>query len=64
MIRLDCVINSIAPFKTVRVKNNTSKWFDGEIAEKIHRQDELYKKFKWIRLHVDKKVYNSKQFKT
>ena len=64
MIRLDCVINSIAPFKTVRVKNNTSKWFDGEIAEKIHTQGELYKKIKWISLHVDREIYNSKQFKT
>ena len=30
--RLDCVINAIAPFKTVRIKNNASEWFDGEIA--------------------------------
>ena len=28
--RLDCVVNAVAPFKTVRVKNNTSEWFDGE----------------------------------
>ena len=34
--RLACVINAVAPFKTVRVKNNTSEWFDGEITEKIH----------------------------
>ena len=34
--RLDCVVNAVAPFKTVRVKNNTSEWFDGEITEKIH----------------------------
>ena len=29
--RLDCIIN-IAPFKTVRIKDNASEWFDGEIA--------------------------------
>ena len=39
--RLDCVINAIAPFKTVRIKNNASEWFDGEIAEKIHTRDKL-----------------------
>ena len=41
--RLDCVINAIAPFKTVRIKNNASEWFDGEIAEKIHTRDKLFK---------------------
>ena len=34
--RLNFVINAIAPFKTVRIKNNVSEWFDGKIAEKIH----------------------------
>ena len=41
--RLDCVINAIAPFKTVRIKNNASEWFDGEMAEKTHTRDKLYK---------------------
>ena len=40
--RLDCVVNAVAPFKTVRVKNNTSGWFDGEIADKTHTRDKLY----------------------
>ena len=43
---LDCVDNTIAPFKTVRFKNNTGEWFDGEIADKIHIHDKLYKRFK------------------
>ena len=34
--RLDCVMNAIAPFKTVRIKNNANELFDGEIAEKIY----------------------------
>ena len=55
--RLDCVINAIAPFKTVRIKNNASEWFDGEIAEKIHTRDELYKKFKSTKLHIDEEIY-------
>ena len=54
--RLDCVINAIAPFKTVRIKNNASEWFDGEITEKIHTRDKLYQKFKSTKLHVDEQI--------
>ena len=42
--RLDCVVNAVVPFNTVRVKNNTGEWFDGEIADKIHTPDKLYKR--------------------
>ena len=55
--RLDCVVNTVAPFKTVRVKNNTSEWFDGEIADKIHSHDKLYRRFKLTKLHVDEEIY-------
>ena len=43
--RFDCVANAAGPFKTVRVKNNTSERFDGEIADKIHTREKLYKRF-------------------
>ena len=59
--RLDCVINTVAHFKTVRIKNNASEWFDGEIAEKIHTRDKLYKKFKSTKLHVDEEIYKEAQ---
>ena len=39
--KLSRVMNAIAPFKTVKVKNNASEWFDGEIAERIHTRDKL-----------------------
>ena len=55
--RLACVIDTVAPFRTVRVKNNTSEWFDGEIADKIHTSDKLYKIFKLTKLHVDEEIY-------
>ena len=42
--RLECVVNSVAAFKTARVKNNTSESFDAEIADKIHTRDKLYKR--------------------
>ena len=54
--RLDCVINDIAPFKRVRIKNNASEWFDGEIAEKIQTTHKLYKKFTSQKLHVGEKI--------
>ena len=59
--RLDCVINAIAPFKTVRIKNNASEWFDQEIVEKIHTRDKPYKKFKSTKLHVDEEIYKEVQ---
>ena len=46
--KLGSVVNAVAPFKTVRVKNNTSEWFDGGIEDKIHARDKLYKRFKLI----------------
>ena len=55
--RLDGVVNTIAPFKTVRVKNNTSERFDGEMADKIHTRDKLYKRFKLTKLHVEEEIY-------
>ena len=55
--RIDCVINAVAPFKTVRIKNNASEWFDGEIAEKINTRDKLYKRFKSTKLYIDEKIY-------
>ena len=48
--------NVIAPFNSSRIKNSANKWFDGEIAEKIHTQVKLYKKFESAKLHVDKEV--------
>ena len=52
------MVNAVAPFKTVRVKNNTNEWFDGEIADKIHTREKLYKRFNLTKLHVDEEIYN------
>ena len=51
------MVNAVAPFKVVRVKNNTSEWFDGEIADKIHTRKNLCKRFKLTKLHVDEEIY-------
>ena len=55
--KLDCLLCAVAPFKTVKVKNNTSEWFDGEIEDKIHTRGKLYKRFKFTKLHVDEEIY-------
>ena len=52
------MFNAVAPFKAVRVKNNTNEWFDGEIADKIHTREKLYKRFNLTKLHVDEEIYN------
>ena len=54
------VTNIVAPIKTVRIENNTREWFNGEIAEKIHKQDKLYKKFKLSKL-ADEDLYREAQ---
>ena len=33
--RITSVINKIAPFKEIRIKNYSHDWFDGEILDKI-----------------------------
>ena len=51
------VVDSIAPFKTKRVKANAQKSFDGEVLENINTRDKLFKKFKKSRLHINKELY-------
>ena len=51
------VINNLAPYKTIRVKNQSNKWFDGELAEQISDRDKLFKKFEKSKLHIDELIY-------
>ena len=51
------VINNLAPYKTIRVKNQSNKWFDGELVEQISIRDKLFKNFK-------KANFTSKKLKT
>ena len=51
------VINNLAPYKTIRVKNQSNEWFDGEFAEQISNKDKLFKKFKKSKLHMDELMY-------
>ena len=51
------LINNLALYKTIRVKNQSNKWFDGELAEQISNRDQLFKKFKKSKLHIDELIY-------
>ena len=55
--RLTHIINSLAPFKEVRIKNNTKDWFDMEIRDKIKTRISLHKKFKKSRSREDENIY-------
>ena len=50
-------IDSVAPMKEVRVKNNTQDWFDSEIAEAIKKREKYFRKFKKSKLHIDQNFY-------
>ena len=47
------VIDEIAPYKEICIKNNSEEWVDEEIFEGIRVRDKLYKRFKNTRLHTD-----------
>ena len=48
------VIGKIASVKTKQVKENTQKWFDGEVLEKLNSRAKPFQKFKKSRLQLTK----------
>ena len=62
--KIRIVVDSIAPYKTKRVRANIQKWFDGEVLENINTRDKLFKKFKKSRLHIDKELYKKAKYNT
>ena len=51
------VINNLAPYKTITVKNRFNEWSDGELAEQISNRDKLFKKFKKSKPHIYELIY-------
>ena len=47
------VVNKIAPFKDLRIKNNTQDWLDDEVTEAIKLREKRLKYFKSTKLHID-----------
>ena len=56
------VVDKIAPFKDLRVKNNTRDRFDDEVTEAIQLREKLLKHFKSTKLCVDEELYKEAKY--
>ena len=50
-------INNLVPYKTVRVKNQSNKWIDGELAEQISNRVKLFEMFQKSKFHIDELIH-------
>ena len=46
MNKITQVVYNLAPYKTIRKKNQSNEWFDDELAEQISNRDKLFKSSK------------------
>ena len=51
------VVDKIAPFKDLRIKNNLQYWFDDKVAKAIKLREKRFKQFKSTKLHKEAKYY-------
>ena len=56
------VVDKIAPFKDLRIKNNTQDWFDDEVAKTIKLREKRLKQFKSAKLHIDEDLYKEAKY--
>ena len=56
------VIDKIARYRNKRITENTQKWFDSEVLEKLNARDKFFKKFKTSRLNIDKELYKKAKY--
>ena len=56
--KISDTMDSVAPIKEIRIKNNIQEWFDNEIAEAIKIREKYFKKFKKSSLQIDYTFYN------
>ena len=62
--KISDIIDSVAPIKEIRIKNNTQEWFDNEIAEAIKIREKYFKKFKKSNLQIDYNFYIEAKYNT
>ena len=55
--KITTVIDKVAPYKEVRIKNNTQDWFDDDVAEAIKFRGKCLMHFKLTKLHIDEDLY-------
>ena len=56
------MVNKTAPFKDLRIKNNTQDWFDDEVAKAIKLRKKCLKQFKSTKLHIDEDLYRESKY--
>ena len=56
------VVDKTAPFKDLRIKNNTQDWFDDEVAKAIKLREKRLKQFKSTTLHIDEDLYKEAKY--
>ena len=55
--KISDTMDSVAPIKEIRIKNNTQEWFDNAIIEAIKIREKYFKKFKKSSLQIDYTFY-------
>ena len=56
------MVDKIAPFKNLRIKNNTQDWFDEKVAKAIKLWEKHLKQFKSTKLHIDEDLYKEAKY--
>ena len=56
------IVDKIASYRNKWIKENTQKWVDSEVWEKLNARDKLFKKFKKSRLNIDKELYKKAKY--
>ena len=62
MEKIVSVFHKIAPFKDLRIKNNTPDWFDDEVAKAIKLREKRLNQFKSTKLHIDEHLYKEVKY--
>ena len=60
--KITAVIDKVAPYKKVRIKNNTQDWFDDEVAEAIKLRGKCLMRFKLTKLQIDADLYKEAKY--
>ena len=56
------VVNKIAPFEDLRIKNNTQDCFDDEVTEASKLREKHRNDFKSTKLHIDEELYKESKY--
>ena len=62
--KISDTIDSVAPIKVIRIRNNTHEQFDNEIAEAMKIREKYLKKFKKSNLQIDYNFYIEAKYNT